>query len=355
MRNWNGILSRGFTLTLAAIIAALSARAAEEAGARQPEVLDLGGDIERVHDPAVIRDGDTYYVFSTGGGFGRQGIIPIRTSKDLLRWELAGAVFERLPEWAAAEVPRARGAWAPDISRFDGKFHLYYAVSSFGSRNSGIGLATNRTLDPRSPDYRWVDEGLVVRSREDQDDWNAIDPNLVIESPQDLWLAWGSFWDGIKMRRVDPRTGKLSAADATLHALARRDRAEPIGGSVEAPFIVRRGDSWYLFVSFDRCCKGKDSTYKVMVGRGAEVTGPYLDRSGRPMMEGGGTLVIEATTPAWRGPGHQAVLLEPGGDHLLFHAYHGTTGRPYLQVSTLTWEDGWPRAGTLPEARRRRF
>ena len=327
---------------------------AEEASTR-PEVLDLGGDIERVHDPAVIKDGDTYFVFCTGGGFGRQGIIPIRASKDLRRFELAGAVFDRLPEWVAAEVPRARGAWAPDISRFGGKFHLYYAVSSFGSRNSAIGLASNRTLDPRSPDYAWVDEGLVIRSREDQDDWNAIDPNLVIEDPQNLWLAWGSFWDGIKMRRVDPRTGKLSAADATLHSLCRRERAEPVGGSVEAPFIVRRGDWWYLFVSFDRCCKGKDSSYRIMVGRSAEVIGPYLDRSGRPMMEGGGTLVLAATTAAWRGPGHQAVLLEPEGDHLFFHAYHGITGRPFLQISTLAWEDGWPRAGTLPDVPRRRF
>ncbi len=315
-----------------------------------PEVLLLSGDLERVHDPAVARDGDSYYLFSTGGGWGRQGIIPIRTSKDLLRFTLQGSVFDRLPEWAAAEVPRARGAWAPDISRWDGRFRLYYAVSSFGSRDSAIGLATNQTLDPKSPGYRWVDEGMVIRSREGKDDWNAIDPHLVIEDPQDLWLAWGSFWDGIKMRRIDPATGKLSAADTTMHSLCRRERAEPIGGSVEAPFIVRHGDHWYLFVSFDRCCRGKDSTYKVVVGRSRAITGPYLDRTGKPMLEGGGTTVIEATTPSWRGPGHPAVLQEPGGDHLFFHAYHGTTGRPYLQVSTLVWEEGegWPRAGTLP-------
>ena len=128
-------------------------------------------------------------------------------------------------------------------------------MSSFGSRNSAIGLATTRTLDPSSPDYRWTDEGMVLRSYQDKDDWNAIDPNLVLDGDS-AWLVWGSFWGGIKMRRVDPSTGKLSAADTTMHSLSSRPREQPINGSVEAPFIVRHGDYWYLFVSFDRCCRG---------------------------------------------------------------------------------------------------
>src|SRR4051794_26228777 len=129
-----------------------------------PRVLQLSGDTEGVHDPAVIKEGDTYYVFCTGGGRGGQGIIPIRTSKDLQHWTMAGSVLDKPPEWATTEIPKGRGAWAPDISYYAGKFHLYYAVSSFGSRNSAIGLATNLTLDPTSPKYKWVDEGLVLRS-----------------------------------------------------------------------------------------------------------------------------------------------------------------------------------------------
>jgi arabinan endo-1,5-alpha-L-arabinosidase len=248
----------------------------------------------------------------------------------------------------AAEVPRARNAWAPDISYFRGKYHLYYSVSSFGSRNSAIGLATNATLDPKSPKYKWADEGMVLRSREGQDDWNAIDANLVVEDEAHAWLNWGSFWDGIKMRRIDPATGKLSTEDETLYALARRPRTPPIGGSVEAPFVVRHGAYWYLFVSFDRCCRGAESTYNVVVGRSAKITGPYVDRAGKPMLDGGGTVVIQAATPAWRGPGHQAVVRDGARDLLFFHAYHGTTGRPHLQISTISWDDGWPRAGALP-------
>jgi arabinan endo-1,5-alpha-L-arabinosidase len=143
-------------------------------------------------------------------------------------------------------------------------YHLYYSVSSFGSRNSAIGLATTRTLDPSSPEYRWTDEGMVLRSYQEKDDWNAIDPNLVLEGDR-AWLVWGSFWGGIKMRRVDPSSGKLSGADETMHSLSSRPREQPINGSVEAPFIVRHGDYWYLFVSFDRCCRGAESTYNVVV------------------------------------------------------------------------------------------
>jgi arabinan endo-1,5-alpha-L-arabinosidase len=156
-----------------------------------PRVLKLEGDTARVHDPCIIKCKDTYYVFSTGGRPG-EGIIPIHTSKDLTHWTKAGVVLTALPDWANSEIPGARGAWAPDISFYNGSYHLYYAVSTFGSRNSAIGLATNRTLDPSDPEYNWKDEGMVVRSHQ-TDDWNAIDPNLVIENAQNVWLAWGSF------------------------------------------------------------------------------------------------------------------------------------------------------------------
>ena len=331
-----GAMGAGFTILLCA-------------AAADPAVLKLEGDTQGVHDPSIIKEKDTYYVFSTGGG-GRAspGIIPIHTSHDLIHWTNAGMALPDLPDWAKSEIPGARGAWAPDISFFAGKYHLYYAVSTFGSRNSAIGLATNATLDPADPHFKWADEGMVLRSHQEQDDWNAIDPNLAIEDAEHVWLTWGSFWGGIKLRRIDPRTGKPSEADTKMYSLSARERAQPVGGSVEAPFIVNRDGFWYLFVSFDRCCRGAQSTYNVVVGRSKNITGPYMDKDGKPMMEGGGSKVMEATTPNWRGPGHEAVLGDSGQDYLVFHAYEGKTGASYLQISSMIWENGWPRVGNLP-------
>jgi len=318
----------------------------------EPKLLDLTGDLG-VHDPVSMKQKGTYYVFCTGGGRRRGGVIPIRTSTNLLHWTLSGFVFDRIPAWGTNEIPRARGAWAPDISYFNGRYHLYYSLSSFGVNDSAIGLALNETLDPHSPKYRWVDQGMVVRSREGVDDFNAIDPQLAIEDKHHLWLCWGSFWSGIKMHRVDPATGKLSTTDTNLYSLATRPRGgphktPPEEGAIEAPTLVRHGKWWYLFASYDFCCRGTNSTYNVRVGRAEKITGPYLDRNGKSMLDDGGTVVIEATTSYWRGPGHQTVLSDRGRDYLLFHAYDGRTGRPELKISTMVWEDGWPRVAKLP-------
>jgi len=316
----------------------------------QPEMLELAGDLS-VHDPAMIRHGDTFYIFSTGGRPGT-GVIYMRCSKDLYNWTRCGSIFERLPEWTRREIPEARSAWAPDISFFNCKYHLYYSVSTFGTNNSAIGLATNLTLDPNSPDYKWEDQGMVIRSVAGRDDYNAIDGNLVLEGSDKAWLCWGSFWGDIKMRRIDRATGKLSIADTTVYSLASRPSAvscqRSAAGAIEAPFIVKHEGFWYLFVSFDLCCRGVDSTYKIMVGRSQNVTGPYKDRDNRLMTEGGGSLVLQATTPNWRGPGHCAIVQDVSGDYMVFHAYHGSTGRSELKMSTIVWEYGWPRVAELP-------
>jgi arabinan endo-1,5-alpha-L-arabinosidase len=320
----------------------------------EPELVALSGSLN-VHDPVIAKQGDTYRIFYTGGRRSRN-CIPMLTSRDMRQWTRSDAALAELPAWVADEVPRANNAWAPDISHFNGKYHLYYSLSSFGVNESAIGLATNQTLDPSAPAYKWNDEGLVVRSRTGQDDFNAIDPNLVIEDEQNVWLTWGSFWGGIMLRRIDPATGRLSETDTTLHRLASRARTgehqtPPTSGAIEAPFIVRRGESWYLFVSWDFCCPGPRrpvSDYKVVVGRAERVTGPYLDKQGKRLSEGGGTLILEAATDNWRGAGHPAVFRDGDTDHLLFHAYPASGRGSQLFISTIVWEDGWPRVAKLP-------
>jgi arabinan endo-1,5-alpha-L-arabinosidase len=325
----------------------LAGVAAHAFAGREPELLQLTDDLS-VHDPVIVKEDDTYYIYCTGGGRGGQGVIPIRTSKDLHNWTMAGYVLDKLPDWVATEVPKARGAWAPDISFFNGEYHIYYAVSSFGVNDSAIGLVTNQTLDPKSPKYKWVDRGMIVKSTAGKDDFNAIDPNIAIEDQDHVWLNWGSFWGGIKMRRIDSQTGKLAAEDTTLYTLCSRPRSDPhvtppVKGAVEAPFLFKHDDYWYLFVSYDFCCRGAASDYYVVVGRSKKITGPFLDKEGKSLLDGAGTAVVPATTAAWHGAGHEAAFRDGDTDYLIFHAYDANTGRPSLQISTMLWEDGWPR------------
>jgi arabinan endo-1,5-alpha-L-arabinosidase len=246
-----------------------------------PQQAAVENAVKHVHDPCIIKEGDYYYVFSTGHG------VPIRRSHDLVRWELLGRVFETdLPKWAQEEIPGSRMPWAPDIAYLNGKFHLYYSVSTFGKNRSLIGLATNKTLDPKSKDYQWKDEGKVFESFP-QNDYNAIDSNVVEAGKNRLIFSFGSFWTGIKMVEADPKTGK-PLPDAKVQALARR----PSPCALEAPFIIRQGEYYYLFVSFDLCCRGVNSTYNIRVGRAKAAEGPYLDRDGKSLLDAGGTVVL---------------------------------------------------------------
>lgn len=317
-----------------------------------PRAINLSGDIKYTHDPSIAKDGDTWYVFSTANGPNRKGELPIRCSQDLSHWMLCGYVFEQIPQWIKQQSPETKELWAPDISFFNGEYHLYYAFSVFGKNTSGIALLTNKTLNPKSPDFHWVDRGLVVRSKL-EDDFNAIDPNIVLDEKGEPWLSFGSFWTGIKMRKIDRKTGLLSADDTKLYSLAKRVRPnnpppDPPGlpgnwQAIEAPFVVHHGEFYYLFVSFDLCCRGTKSNYKTMVGRSRNVTGPYVDASGKEMLEGGGTPLLVGNQ-RWLGPGGESVLQQPDEDIIVFHAYDSTTGQPYLQVSSLTWVDDWPKA-----------
>lgn len=302
-----------------------------------PAPAELFGNFS-VHDPSMIKQGGAYYVYSTGDNNFNQGNIQIRTSSDMASWKFVGTVFTLTPQWIADELGERPGnLWAPDISFFNGKYHLYYAGSSFGSNNSVIGLATNATLDPASPDYKWVDQGMVIRSRSSFS-WNAIDPNLAFDASGAPWLALGSFWTGIKMQKIDPATGKLATDDTKLYALASRG-----GGAIEAPAIVAHDGFYYLFVSFDACCKGLSSTYRIMVGRAQNITGPYADKAGKPMAEGGGSELLKGQG-RYIGPGGQALLLDDGSYRLVHHFYDGDErGAPKLRILDLEWgADGWP-------------
>jgi arabinan endo-1,5-alpha-L-arabinosidase len=293
-----------------------------------------------VTDARVIEQDHRYYLFSTGPG------IPIRESADLTHWTEIGQVFAAVPAWAQAKVPGATEFWAPDVSYFGGLYHVFYAVSTFGGQQSVFGLATNTTLDPSAPGYHWVDRGEVVESAPGVTDFNAIDPDLVIDPRSGVWLAFGSQWGGVKLVAIDPATGKPPASAGTTANGAVTLAARPGGGPIEAPFVFQRGGYYYLFVSFDACCMGSRSTYKIMVGRSTSVTGPYLARNGKPMAQGGATLVL-AGNAHYRGPGHNSVFSDGTSDWLVYHAYDTRNGgTATLQIRPLSWSaDGWPVPG----------
>ncbi len=329
--------------------AALSSQAQHAPVSHASEALTLSGDYWGTHDPSIAKDGDTYYVFATGKT-PRGGQMEIRCSHDLKAWKECGQVFDHIPDWIHKSSPGTEELWAPDISYYHGRYQLYYAYSLFGKNTSGIALATNKTLDPKSPDYHWQDQGLVLRSTA-QDNFNAIDPNFVEDTHGNPWLAFGSFWGGIELTKLDPATGKPPAGGPHYTLIASRKKPAdaapappglpPDWQAVEAPFIVHHGQYYYLFVSWDLCCRGTKSTYHTVVGRAREVTGPYLDKQGVALTNGGGTTVLSANA-RWLGPGGESALMQPSGDFLVFHAYDAKTGKPALQISTIDWSGGWP-------------
>lgn len=294
------------------------------------------------HDPTMVKEGGYYYVIITGDAGRPNTFLPIKRSRDLVHWEELGPVFASLPAWVAEQLGTTPAdAWAPDLVRVGGTWLLYYAVSRFGTQDSVIGLATTATLDPASPDYGWTDQGMVLRSTSGVEDYNAIDPEYVRDGAGGAWLAFGSFWGGIKMRRLDPRTGKLSTTDTTVHTLASRIAPN----AEEGPSIIRHGGYYYLFLSFDFCCRGVESDYRMVVGRSTSVTGPYVDRAGVPLTSGGGTEVLR---------GYHEFVGTGGGDlysagrttYLVNHYYDATdAGTPRLNVRPVTWSHGWPVVG----------
>ena len=317
------------TMALALAVAGLSACTAKEVS---------------VHDPVMAKEGDTYYVFSTGPG------ITFYSSTNMKDWKPEGRVFKEQPAWAKRAAPTFDGhIWAPDVQFHNGKYYLYYSVSGFGKNASGIGVTVNKTLNPRSPDYRWEDKGMVLQSVPVRDDWNAIDPNIVEDGKGGAWMSFGSFWSGLKLVKLnDAWTGLAEPQE--WHAIASRTANvdAPAGidagrGEIEAPFIFKKNGYYYLFASFGLCCRKGDSTYNVVIGRSTSVTGPYVDKKGIDMMKGGGSLVI-AGDKDWKGLGHNSAYTMDGKDYLVLHAYE--TADNYLQklkIMEMKWDaNGWP-------------
>jgi arabinan endo-1,5-alpha-L-arabinosidase len=257
-------------------------------------------------------------------------------SSDLTDWRIGPPLFPNPASWVNDVVPGQRGHyWAPDVIRLGNRYWVYYSVSAFGKRTSAIALASSPTLDPESPTCKWIDHGIVVQTNESSDH-NAIDPCVFLAPDGKLWMTYGSFWSGIKLVELDPKSGKRIASDSPLYSLAHK-------AEIEAPALYFHDGQYYLFVNWGHCCRGVRSTYNIRVGRSKSITGPYMDREGVDLLDGGGTLVLETQDFAI-GPGHAAFLTK--GNELLmsYHFYDGRKrGVPQMGINRVTWDaEGWP-------------
>eukprot|EP00727_Mastigamoeba_balamuthi_P007815 m51a1_g3654 putative arabinan endo- -alpha-l-arabinosidase (339) ;mRNA; r:212638-213654 len=301
------------------------------------------GDITNVHDPSGIvwapwatAGKYTYILASTGP------LVQLRCSHDAVTWVFCGTAFRSEPAWWRARIPKLAkdgSVWAPDVvTMHDGSLVMYYSISSFGTQNSCIGAA--RAAKGRGPAV-WQDMGPVLCSGTPSP-YNAIDPHTYWDADGKLWMAYGSFWSGIALVQLDAAHPNRAISNPVT--IASRGHH---GGAIEAAWVQRIGHYYYLFVNWDKCCDGVSSTYKIMYGRSTRPNGPFVDRSGKDMAAGGGTL-WQQTSGNVIGPGHVGIIdMGKGRLGLTNHYYdRAHNGVPTLQVHSIAFDKwGWPVVG----------
>lgn len=281
-----------------------------------------------IHDPAgFVKENERYYTFYTSNG------VEYAYSSDLCTWSRGGTIFSSgFPSWITGYVPGFKGHfWAPQVFYMNKRWHVYYSCSTFGSRESAIGLATTSSLN----DPVWTDQGMVVFTN-GSSDHNAIDA-AVLQHDGKVWLLYGSFWSGIVMTELDSISGKPVDRNKLYYVA---------DGNPEAAFAIHHGEYYYLFFNRGKCCEGVNSTYYINVGRSLTPTGPYLDKSGKSTGSGGGTVLLK-TDGKFIGPGHFGYFAENGREYMSYHYYdRDQNGISKLKISTLSWQDGWPVVNT---------
>ncbi len=284
-------------------------------------------------DPTLVQSGAYFYAYGTEDNWGNEGgyhLVPVIRSKDLVNWELLGDAFQTKPKWKSKG-----GIWAPDVTEVKGKFYMYYSFSTWGDPDPGIGLAIANT-----PEGPFADQGKVFLSSE-IGVANSIDPFFIEEAGR-KYLLWGSFHGIYAVPLTDD--GKAVSGEKTQIA----------ADHLEATYIYKKEDMYYLFGSYGSCCEGANSTYQVMVGRSENLLGPYVDKQGNKMTDGHyGEVLLHGNDRGlgFAGPGHNAEIVtdEAGTDWFLYHAMRKAkpltdngTNRRSLMLDKITWENGWP-------------
>ena len=272
-----------------------------------------------IHDPSTLAyDNGKWYTFGTGGG----GLI----SDDGWSWH------------SGAERPG--GGAAPDVIRIGDRYLVIYGATGGGlggGHNGRILTMWNKTLDPKSPDFKFT-EPIEVASSDGLEDNDAIDPGILLD-PKDgrMWVSYGTYFGNIRLIEIDPATGKR----------VKGNKALDIAIDCEATDLIYRDGWYYLLGTHGTCCDGVNSTYNIVCGRSRQVTGPYIDNVGRDMFNGGGRMVVGAERRR-TGAGHFGrTIIDEGVEVTSFHweADYDQSGRSVLAIRPLLWKDGWPEAG----------
>ncbi|MFC0529903.1 family 43 glycosylhydrolase [Phytohabitans kaempferiae] len=346
---------------LAAVVAAVTASLlclaapgqANETAAEPQGQVPLTGSVG-THDPTLYKDDTTYYVSATDGS--------IRSAPTLSGpWTVLGNVPRA--GWTSTWPGLRGGLWAPSVHRIGDTFYYYYAVSNFGTNTSAIGLKTTKT--PGVPSS-YVDFGAPVITSggadpENNATYNAIDPAIQQDASGKWWMVFGSHFDGIFVVQLGPDMGTTVGAPRLV--AHRGSETFPIStpgcpypqatcpnfNRIEGASLFKRGDWYYLMAAWDWCCRGNgnDNTYKIMIGRSKTINGPYLDKNGVDLAQGGGSIILNSraaesgVTPTglYRAPGAPETFVENGVYWLSYHAYRpGST----LGIRPMNWHGDWP-------------
>ncbi len=333
------------------------------AGPAQTVVVAPPQEISRfgpwIHDPSALHfENGRFMVFSTGNRKDYRsgeyieglGINSWYRDGKTGTWHLGDMLFTEndKPTWWDELVPNAGGFWAPDVPF---KWVMYY---SFEAEDDSASAIARAVATGKAPNLKWKDDGVVLLSsacrRRGASCPVAIDPSVFTDNEGNLYMAYGSGTSGIWIVELDRRTGHLSAAagegwceenEAYHHVAYRNIEIDYI----EAAYVYRHPSNgyYYLFVNWGGCCRGMKSSYNIRVGRSMSPTGPYLDKTGRDMVNEGGSLVIKSEGRCI-GPGHASVYRHTDGRFAFaFHYYDGDDeGKARLGVRNLGWADDWP-------------
>lgn len=306
--------------------------------------LDFG---DHVHDPTVFQDFDgCYYLMSTNNN------LTLFQSSNLVNWSQKDRLLTRVPSWISSINSDVSDFWAPHLVFMEGKYYAYYSGSSFGSRNSGIGVLVSEQLNPDSSGYGWTDLGEVIHTTTDSS-YNAIDPAIVQDQDGKWWMVFGSWQTtGIRMVEIDPSTGKRTSENNKIYHLADRNNS----AGIEGPDIRYHDGYYYLFVAWDDCCS-TTATYKTKVGRSESITGTYVNKSGTDMRNGASTALLNGYS-IYIGPGGGSTFKTSNREYFVHHWYENHTDyyypRPHFRE--IIWgDDGWPVLGQPYYGRRQAY